>query len=75
MEDMVNHPAHYIKGKVECIDCIESAVSDLAGVEAFLTGQVIKYLYRWPDKGVAEDLRKAEWYLHRLIREVENHDV
>lgn len=65
--DPVNHPAHYTKGKVECIDAIESAVSGLSGVEAFLTGQVMKYTYRWPDKNGAEDLRKAGWYLNRLI--------
>lgn len=70
--DPVNHPAHYTKGKVECIDAIESAVVNLTGVEAFLTGQVIKYSYRWKDKGGAEDLRKAGWYLNRLINFVEN---
>lgn len=67
MDDMVNHPPHYIKGKVECIDCIEAAVSDLPGVEGFLTGQVMKYMYRWDDKGGVEDLKKARWYLDRLI--------
>ncbi len=71
MNDPVNHPQHYMKGKVECIDAIESAISGLSGVEAFLTGQVMKYTYRWPDKNGAEDLRKAEWYLGRLIRIVE----
>lgn len=70
--DPVNHPAHYMKGNVECIDAIESAVVNLTGVEAFLTGQVIKYSYRWKDKGGAEDLRKAGWYLNRLINFVEN---
>lgn len=70
--DPVNHPAHYTKGNVECIDAIESAVVNLTGVEAFLTGQVIKYSYRWKDKGGAEDLRKAGWYLNRLINFVEN---
>ena len=72
MEDRVNHPAHYIKGKVECIDCIEAAVSDLTGVEGFLTGQVMKYMYRWKDKGGEEDLLKAQWYLNRLIEEVQS---
>lgn len=72
--DPVNHPAHYTKGKVECIDAIEAAVSDLNGMEAFLTGQVIKYSYRYKDKGGSEDLRKAEWYLRRLIRIVETRE-
>lgn len=74
MNDNVNHPAHYTAGGVECIDAISAAVKDLEGEEAFLTGQVIKYLWRWKRKhkeNPAEDLRKAEWYLHRLIKKME----
>lgn len=44
MNDNVNHPAHYTAGGVECIDAISAAVKDLEGEEAFLTGQVIKYM-------------------------------
>lgn len=65
--DGVNHPSYYNTGKVECIDAIESAVEGLKGDEAFLTGQVIKYLYRWKGKGGLQDLEKAQWYLKRLI--------
>ena len=65
--DPVNHPSHYNKGGVECIDCIESAVSGLTGLEAVLTGNVIKYIYRWNDKGGLQDLEKCRWYLNRLI--------
>lgn len=43
--DNVNSPSHY-QGKVECIDCIESATAGLNGIEAFCTGNAIKYLYR-----------------------------
>lgn len=74
MNDNVDHPAHYTAGGVECIDAISAAVKDLEGEEAFLTGQVIKYLWRWKRKhkeNPAEDLRKAEWYLHRLIKRME----
>lgn len=66
----VNHPAHYTAGGVECIDAIEAAVGVL-GSEAFLTGQVIKYMWRWKLKNGAEDLKKARWYLDRLIKNVE----
>lgn len=65
--DTVNHPAHYTKGKVECIDAIESAVTGLKGMEAVLTGNIIKYVWRWKHKNSAEDLRKAKFYLTRLI--------
>ena len=65
--DHVNHPSHYKKGKVECIDAIESAVTGLEGSEAVLTGNIIKYVFRWKWKGGVEDLKKAKWYLDRLI--------
>ena len=70
--DMVSHPPHYTSGKVECIDAIESAIHAMQGERAFLTGQVIKYLWRWPLKNGVEDLRKARWYLDRLIKFVES---
>ena len=65
--DPVNHPAHYTAGKVECIDAIESATVGLTGGLAYATGAAIKYLWRWSRKGGAEDLRKARWYVDRLI--------
>ena len=71
-EDLVNHPPHYNKGKVECIDAIESAVSDLHGIEAVCTANAIKYLYRWKTKDGVESLKKARWYLDRLINTLEN---
>jgi Protein of unknwon function (DUF3310) len=64
--DMVNHPPHY-EGKLQCIDVIEYMVKDLTGEKAFLTGQVVKYMWRWKKKGGREDLEKAQWYLSRLI--------
>lgn len=69
--DPVNHPAHYTAGKVECIDAIESATEGLTGGLAYNTGAAIKYLWRWSRKNGAEDLRKARWYVDRLIAEVE----
>lgn len=67
MSDPVNHPPHYNFGKVECIDALESALTGLDGFEAYCTGAALKYLWRWKHKGGVEDLRKAEWYLKRLI--------
>lgn len=66
MSDNVNHPAHYA-GKVECIDCLESATDGLMGIEAVCTANAIKYLYRWKKKNGLEDLKKARWYLEKLI--------
>ena len=69
--DPVNHPSHYTAGRVECIDAIEAATVSLAGAEAYGTGQVIKYVWRWKLKGGLGDLKKARWYLDRLIRSLE----
>ena len=66
--DPIN-PNHYKQGKVECIDCIESATSNLTGFEGFCTGNAIKYLYRWKQKGGKQDLEKARWYLNRMLGE------
>ena len=64
--DNVNSPQHY-QGKVECIDCIESAIAGLNGIEAFCTGNAIKYLYRWKKKNGITDLKKAKWYIDKII--------
>ena len=64
--DNVNSPQHY-QGKVECIDCIESAIAGLNGIEAFCTGNAIKYLYRWKKKNGIEDLKKAKYYIDKII--------
>lgn len=50
MIDVVNRPAHYNKGRIECIDAIEVATSDLSGIEAVCTANAIKYLWRWKQK-------------------------
>jgi hypothetical protein len=66
MKDNVN-PSHYKKGKVECIDAIESATISKKGLDAVCTANVIKYLWRCESKGGVEDMKKAQWYLNRMI--------
>jgi hypothetical protein len=65
--DPIN-PQHYKHLPAEAIDIIEAAIAKAPSNEAaFLHGQVIKYLLRcWSKKGI-EDLRKAKWYLDRLV--------
>jgi hypothetical protein len=67
MSDPVN-PSHYKHLPAEAIDIIEAAISKApSNKAAYLHGQVLKYLLRcWPKKGI-EDLRKAKWYLDRLV--------
>lgn len=71
--DSINHPAHYNAGTVECIDAIEAATTGLVGIQAYNTGAAIKYLWRWTRKGGLEDLRKARWYINRLLGEAVGH--
>jgi hypothetical protein len=70
-KDMVNHPPHYNQKGIECIDAIESATDD--GFEYYLQGNIIKYLWRYRYKNGVQDLKKASWYLNRLI-EIKNGD-
>jgi len=67
MVDMVNQPPHYTRGGVECIDALASATAGLEGLDAVCTANAIKYLWRWKQKGGVEDLRKAQWYITKLI--------
>ena len=70
---MVDHPNHYqSEAGIEVIDVIEAYTKDLNGIEAFDTGNVIKYICRWKKKNGIEDLKKAKWYLEDLIEYVEN---
>lgn len=64
-DNMIDHPSHYNKGKIEVIDFIEDQ-----GL-SFHLGNVIKYVARAGAKGdKLEDLKKAQWYLDRYINEV-----
>lgn len=69
--DSVNHPPHYTQGGIECIDAIEAAVTGLHGFEAVCTANALKYLWRWKHKNGVDDLRKAQWYLSKLVASVE----
>lgn len=73
--DNVNHPQHYqSKSGLETIDVIEAFTEGLVGGEATNTGNVLKYMCRWKNKNGLEDLKKARWYLNRLIGIVEKRD-
>ena len=71
--DMVNHPKHYkSESGLEVIDVIKAFTADLKGYQATDTGNIIKYILRWPHKNGLEDLKKARWYLDDLINTIEN---
>ena len=67
--DEVNHPSHYNNGKIECIEAIEAA-STQEEFEGYLRGNVLKYVWRFKYKDNIKDLRKARWYLDKLIEKV-----
>lgn len=71
MTDNVNHPKHYTQGGVECIDALAAATINLKGLDAVCTANAIKYLWRWGQKNGVEDLKKARWYIDRLVQENE----
>ena len=70
-EDVVNHPSHYNYGNIECIEAIEESMTPEA-FKGYLKGNTLKYLWRYERKGKAvQDLKKAQWYLNKLISEVD----
>ena len=71
MSDPVNNPSHYTSGQIECIDAIREALG-LDGFVTYCRGNAIKYAWRAGKKDVlAQDLRKAAWYLSRAAQELE----
>ena len=74
--DLVNHPPHYNKGGMEVIEVIELVTGGKTGGKrtgdqgfvGYLLGNILKYLLRFEHKGnPIEDLKKARWYLDKLI--------
>jgi Protein of unknwon function (DUF3310). len=71
MSDVVNSPEHYTQSGIECIDALTAATTGKAGIEAVCVANVIKYLWRYELKNGVEDVKKARWYLERLITELD----
>jgi len=61
LDDPVNSPKHYTQGDMEVITAIEGLGLD------YHQGNVVKYVSRYRYKGGVEDLKKARWYIDRLI--------
>lgn len=70
VSDKVNHPGHYNKGGIECIEAIKASMS-AEGYKGSLKFNIIKYLWRYESKeNPLQDLQKAEFYLTKLIEMV-----
>lgn len=75
MNNNIDHPIHYTQGDIECIDALKAATVGKTGIEAVCVANVIKYLFRYENKNGLEDVRKAAWYLNRLIQELEQDET
>lgn len=62
LNDAINHPSHYNRGKIEVLDFILDRKLD------YLRGNIVKYVSRYRFKGTpVNDLKKAQFYLRELI--------
>lgn len=74
--DNVKHPDHYCKGGIECIDAIKAAISNINDpYEAYCTGNIIKYAWRWSGKNGTEDLNKLIQYAEFIKEHREDCDA
>ncbi len=75
VSDSANSPPHYQNGTMETIEIMENQMS----VERFLgylEGSIIKYISRYEyKKNPLEDLKKAEWFLRKLIEKRTQHNA
>jgi hypothetical protein len=70
--DVVNHPPHYTaEGGIECIEAIEAQLT-AEEYRGYMKGNCVKYLWRERHKGGVESLKKARWYMDRLIQYLED---
>ena len=67
-DDPVNHPPHYNKGGIECIDAIKAMLSPDEFV-GYLRGNSLKYRWRMRYKSnPIQDMEKAQWYEKKLMQ-------
>ena len=72
--DDITRPEHYNRAGIECIEAIEASMSP-EEFKGYLKGNVEKYTWRYRYKGGLKDLRKAQWYLNKLIDFVETEEL
>ena len=76
-DNEVDHPPHYTKGGIECIDAMKAMMHG-AVVTAFVAysgGAAFKYIWRWHYKGKPiQDLEKAKWYIDKMIEKLKEEE-
>lgn len=82
MKDEVNHPEHYASGGIECLNAMEAMATQVQDMKVKLSGHdyylwqvIFKYVWRFPYKeSPVKDLKKAQFYLNNLIKNLEKKD-
>ncbi|EDN7323708.1 DUF3310 domain-containing protein [Listeria monocytogenes] len=69
--DNINHPTHYNQGGIETLDYIKAKTPHY---ESYAIGNIIKYVSRYQHKNGLEDLKKAQFYLNDLVKEMEKNE-
>lgn len=74
LTDMVERPRHYIGNGIECMEAMRSMMHEAPAtpMQSFWWGASFKYVWRWPWKNGAQDIRKAIRCLEYLLEEVED---
>lgn len=68
--DNIISPNHYASDKgFEVFDVQEAFIHELKGMSANYWCNIVKYILRFQRKNGVEDLKKAKYYLEKLIEE------
>ena len=68
--DNIISPNHYASDKgFEVFDVQEAFIHELKGMAASYWCNIVKYILRFQKKNGVEDLKKAKYYLEKLIEE------
>lgn len=65
--DNVSSPPHYKQGAIECIEAIQSALTE-EEFRGYCKGNAMKYIWRERHKGGEESIEKAMWYLDYMMQ-------
>ena len=68
--DNIISPNHYVSDNgIEVFDVQEAFIHELKGMSASYWCNIVKYILRFQRKNGVEDLKKARYYLEKLIEE------
>lgn len=74
-KDNITSPNHYTSDKgFEVFDVQEAFIHELKGMAASYWCNIVKYILRFQKKNGVEDLKKAKYYLEKLIEEESNNE-